>query len=332
MSDHSWPDVDVVMPVRNEAGHLEEALAAIDEQAYPGTLRIVVAVGPSIDGTEEIADRLAARRPDLTTVPSPTGTTPAGLNLAIRHGSAPIVLRVDGHSRLSPDYIARAVETLTATGAVNVGGVQRAVGEGPMPRAIAAAMTSKFGTGGSRFHVGGRAGAVDTVYLGVFDRRAMEAAGLFDEHLHRNQDYELNVRLRAAGGVVWFDPSLSVEYRPRDSLAHLARQYFQYGQFKRRVLGMHPTSLRPRQAIAPIACSLVLAGTVIGARWRPAWLAPAGYVAALSAAAMAEARRHDVDPVRLAAALATMHFSWSAGLVRGPRTSRAIRNERAVER
>jgi len=332
VSENAWPDVDVVMPVRNEARHLEAALAAIDEQAYPGTLRIVVAVGPSNDGTEEIADRLAARRPDLTIVPSSKGTTPAGLNLAIRHGSAPIVVRVDGHSRLSPGYIARAVETLTATGSVNVGGVQRAVGDSRMARAIAAAMTSRFGTGGSRFHVGGRAGPVDTVYLGVFDRRAIEAAGLFDEDLHRNQDYELNVRLRAAGGVVWFDSSLSVEYRPRDSLAHLARQYFEYGQFKRRVLVMHPSSLRPRQAIPPVACGLVIAGAVMGARWRPALLAPAGYVAALSAAAAAEARRHEVDPVRLAAALATMHFSWSAGLVRGPGTSRAIRNDRTVER
>ncbi|MDQ3310677.1 MAG: glycosyltransferase family 2 protein [Actinomycetota bacterium] len=332
MSDHAWPDVDVVMPVRNEAGHLEGALAAIDEQEYPGTLRIVVAVGPSSDGTEEIADRLAAQRPDLTVVPSPTGTTPAGLNLAIGRGSAPIVVRVDGHSRLNPGYIAKAVETLIATGSVNVGGVQRAVGDGPMPRAIAAAMTSRFGTGGSRFHVGGRAGPVDTVYLGVFDRRAIEAAGLFDEGLHRNQDYELNVRLRAAGGVVWFDPSLSVEYRPRDSLAHLARQYFQYGQFKRRVLAMHPSSLRPRQAIPPFACGLVIAGAVMGARWRPALLVPAGYVAVLTAAALAEARRHEADPVRLAAALATIHFSWSAGLVRGHGTSRAVRNDRAVER
>ena len=115
-------------------------------------------------------------------------------------------MRVDGHAELSAGYIRRAVETLRRTGAANVGGVQRAAGTTPFERAVADAMSSRFGTGDATFHYGGTEGPTDTVYLGVFDRAAIEAVGLFDERLLRNQDYELNIRLREAGGVVWFDP------------------------------------------------------------------------------------------------------------------------------
>lgn len=315
------PAVDVVVPVRDEARHLADAVAAIGMQDYAGTLRILLAVAPSTDGTETVAARLAAGDDRITVVANPSASTPAALNAAIAVSRAPIVARVDGHCRLAPGYITRAVATLTSTGAANVGGVQRAVGRSSTERAIAAAMSSRFGTGGARFHVGGRAGPVDTVYLGVYRRDALERAGGFDETLLRNQDYELNIRLRQAGEVVWFDPGLWASYRPRGSYGALARQYFQYGQYKRRVLAMHPRSLRVRQALPPIACATAVAGAVAGLRWRRALVAPLGYVAALGiAAATTPAGGSRRAPLlSTVAALATIHFAWSAGLVAGVR-------------
>ena len=149
---------------------------------------------------------------------------------------------------------------------MNVGGIQRAVGTTPFEQAVADAMTSRFGTGDATFHYGGAEGPTDTVYLGVFDRAAIEAVGVFDEALVRNQDYELNIRLRQAGGMVWFDPELSVSYRPRGTLRGLARQYFDYGRWKRRVVRRHPRSLRWRQAVPPAVTSLssaVLLGSAV---------------------------------------------------------------------
>ncbi len=300
------------MPILNEAEHLEAAVASVRAQAYPGRLHIILSVGPSIDGTEEVASRQAESTDDVTVVANPTGKTPSALNLAIRAGSAPVVVRVDGHSQLSAGYVRRAVQILRETGASNVGGIQRPEPTTPFEQVVADATTSMLGTGGASYRLGTEARAVDTVYLGVFDRAALEAVGLYDESLIRNQDYELNIRLRNAGGIVWFDPTLSVGYTPRSSWPRLARQYYEYGWWKSVVMRKHPRSVRLRQVIPPVAVFGVGVGTALGLRWRPAFLAPVAYLAALAASVRATAR-----PAPTAAALAVIHTTWAVGLLRG---------------
>jgi glycosyltransferase involved in cell wall biosynthesis len=310
-SDTAWPDVDVVMPIRNEAGHLETAIDSVRRQRYAGEMRIILGVGPSSDGTEDLAERLAAGSDDLAVVANPSGRTPSALNAAIRAGSAPVVVRVDGHSQLSPDYIRRAVEILRETGAANVGGIQRPEPTTPFEQSVADATTSLVGTGGASYRVGSHGGPVDTVYLGVFDRNTIEAVGLFDESLIRNQDYELNIRLRAAGSTVWFDPTLSVGYTPRGTWPALARQYYEYGWWKATVLRKHPRSLKVRQLVPPLGIVGVLLGALAGVRWRPALMIPAAYLAALGIASRS-ARR----PAHTMAVLATTHTAWASGLLR----------------
>jgi glycosyltransferase involved in cell wall biosynthesis len=309
-----WPAVSVVMPVRDEAGHLEAAVAAVRAQEYPGRLDICLAVAPSRDGTERIAAALAGD--GIVVVDNPAGTTPAGLNAAIRSSAGEVIVRADGHAELSPGYIHRAVATMRRTRAVNVGGIQRAEGATPFEQAVAAAMTSRFGTGDATFHYGGDEGPTDTVYLGVFDRAAIEAIGLFDESLARNQDYELNIRLRDAGGEVWFDPALSVRYRPRGSVRALARQYFDYGRWKREVVQLHPRSLRWRQAAPPVLVAGI-AVSLVAAVVRPVALAvPAAYGLATIGAAVVTGRR-PAQASRLAVIFPTMHLSWGTGFILG---------------
>lgn len=313
--DVDWPDVDVVMPIRNEVAHLASAVEAVNSQEYPGRVRIFLGVGPSDDGTEAVAAALAKELETsdvaLTVVDNPSGLTPSALNVAIRAGSAPVVVRVDGHSELSDGYIHRAVATMQRTGAVNVGGLQVPVATTPFEAAVAAATTSWLGTGGASYRVGGAEGPVDTVYLGVFDRAAIEAVGLFDERLIRNQDYELNIRLRKAGGTVWFDPELAVGYRPRGSWRALARQYYEYGYWKTVVLRKHPESARLRQVVPPIGVLAVASGTAL-ARWHR-WfgLIPATYALATATTAVRAAR----PLVALVSPL--IHASWSLGLLVG---------------
>ena len=304
------------MPVLNEERHLEHAVRAIFEQSYPGPLEVCVALGPSSDRTDEVAASLQRDEPRLRTVANPTGKTPAGLNAAIRATTGDVVVRVDGHAVLPPGYITRAVQTLERTGAVNVGGVQKAVGTTPFEHTVAAAMASPFGVGGAKFHSGGTEGPVDTVYLGVFRRDALEQVGLFDETLIRNQDYELNIRLRKAGGIVWFDPQLHVTYRPRPTLRALARQYAEYGAWKRHVLTLHPGSLKPRQAIPPLALVAIVA-SLITSIWFPITLVvPALYVAAIVGVAISTGRRHGLGTIaRLVAIFPTIHMSWAAGFL-----------------
>lgn len=319
-TERAWPSVSVVMPVRDDAAHLPDAVAAVLAQEYPRELEVVLGVGPSGDGTETVARELAARDPRVKVVDNPKGVTSAGLNAAIGASTGEVVVRVDGHCELSDGYVRTAVESLEATGADNVGGVQQAEGATVFERAVAAAMTSRFGVGNARFHYGGRPGPADTVYLGVFRRTALERVGGFDETLVRNQDYELNWRLRDTGGLVWFDPRLRVRYRPRPSLRRLARQYFEYGQWKREMLRRHPRSLRLRQTAAPVALVANAAGLVLAAVVSPRWLVVPGAYAAATAAASVVAGRGDARvTARLPAVFATMHGAWGLGFLVGPR-------------
>lgn len=318
MSDHidRWPTVSVVIPVLNEEQHLRSSVEAILRQDYPGNFDVCLALGPSSDRTDDVARELTQRFANVRAVANPTGATPAGLNAAIRATAGEIVVRVDGHAVLPDGYITRAVETLQRTGAVNVGGVQLSEGTTPFERAVAVALSSPFGMGGARFHTGGTEGPVDTVYLGVFRRTAIEAVGLFDERLIRNQDYELNIRLREAGGVVWFDPQLAVSYRPRPSLSRLARQYYEYGAWKRAVLRLHPGSLRVRQVVPPVAIVAMLAA-LIASPWLPiALVVPGIYVLAFVAASVVTGRRHGLRAVmRLLVIFPTMHMAWGLGFL-----------------
>ncbi len=300
------------MPVLNEERHLEHAVRAIFAQDYLGDVEVCLALGPSTDATNDVAARLQANEPRLRTVANPTGKTPAGLNAAIRATTGEVIVRVDGHSVLSPGYITRAVETLRRTGAANVGGVQKAVGTTPFEEAVAAAMASPFSMGGARFHTGGAEGPVDTVYLGVFQRTAIEQVGLFDEKLVRNQDYELNIRLRKAGHTVWFDPKLEVEYRPRSSLRTLARQYAEYGAWKRHVLRLHPKSLKLRQIVPPITLIALMVSSV-AAPWVPITLVvPIVYAGVVVLVSLTTPKR---NAFRLIVVFPTMHMSWAWGFL-----------------
>jgi glycosyltransferase involved in cell wall biosynthesis len=308
------------MAVRNEARRLHESVGAVLAQDYPGVLDVTIAAAPSEDGTVEVLETLA-KDARVTVVDNPAAITPTGLNAAIRASSGSVVVRVDGHAVIPRDYVRRAVELLDETGADNVGGIMAAEGETPFERAVAAAMSSRFGTGDARFHYGGPPGAVDTVYLGAFRRTALERVGGYDETLVRTQDSELNLRLRETGGTVWFSPELRVRYRPRGSLRALAAQYFQYGQWRRVVARRHPGSLQWRQLAPPVVVVTCAAGAVVaaaGGRWG---LVPlAGYALAIVAATVVVGRRLPLGvAVRLPAVFATMHTAWGLGFLTSPR-------------
>ena len=311
------PSLSVVVPLRNSAAGLRACLDAVMAQDYPGAVDVVLAVGPSEDDTLPIAQAAAAADPRVSVVANPSGRTPAALNAAIAASTGEIVARVDGHAVIPPGYLRQAVDTLLETGADNVGGVQEAVGESTFERAVAAAMTSKFGVGNASFHYGGQPGPTDTVYLGVFRRSALERVGGFDETLVRNQDYELNWRIRDSGGVVWFDPRLRVRYRPRSSLRTLGRQYFEYGHWKREVLRRHPRSTRVRQLVAPAAVVANTAGVVLGVAHSPRWLAIPGVYAAAAIGASVVAGRSagSAVTIRLPAVFAVMHHAWGVGFL-----------------
>jgi glycosyltransferase involved in cell wall biosynthesis len=313
------PSISVILPVLNEETHLEEAVHSILSQDYQGKLEVILAVGPSRDRTLEIAQSISRRDSRVVLVDNPTGRTAAGLNIALNKSQSPVVVRVDGHAHIPNDYITLIVEILNKTGAVNVGGVMAAVGTTPFERAVAGAMRSPLGVGASRFHTGGEAGIVDTVYLGAFRREALIAIGGFDERFTRAQDWELNFRLRENGGVVYFDPRLHVTYRPRSTVKALAKQYFEYGRWRRVVSRRHSGTINYRYLAPPFA----LVGftlSLIAGFFLPILFIPAAIYLLFVLAASVRIASSIREYFLLLTVIPTMHFAWGAGFISSPKT------------
>lgn len=308
--------VTVMLPVLNEERYLEATVSAITSQDYEGAMEIILALGPSSDRTDVVAAELARRDQRIALVKNPSGRTADALNLAIKASTFPIIVRVDGHSILPQGYIREAVATLARTGAVNVGGIMAAEGMTSFERVVATAMRSKLGVGGASFHVGGTEGAADTVYLGVFLRSAVEAINGFDPRFIRAQDWELNYRLRERGGLVYFNPRLQVTYRPRPNLRALAKQYFEYGRWRREVARSHKGTINLRYLAPP----LTLIGSVVGlvgALINPIFLLlPLTYlVFNLLGSLYLFIKNPAPAMLLLPIIMATMHFSWAWGFL-----------------
>jgi succinoglycan biosynthesis protein ExoA len=316
-----WPAVSVVMPVLNEERHLRSAVEHVLGQDYPGEIELVMALGPSSDRTGEIAAELSHADRRVRTVPNPTGHTPAALNAAVATARHDVIVRVDGHGILPRDYVQIAVQLLQDTGADNVGGLMKAEGTTPFERAVACAMTSPLGVGNARFHTGGEAGPADTVYLGVFRRAILDKLGGYNESFQRAQDWELNYRIRLAGGLIWFSPRLWVSYRPRPDVRALAQQYFHYGRWRRIVMRQHRGTANFRYLAPPVALAAVVLGLVLAAVGQPlGLLLPGGYAAGLLAGSAWTGRRLEWRArAWLPLVLPTMHGSWAIGFLTSPR-------------
>jgi succinoglycan biosynthesis protein ExoA len=308
------PFVSVILPILNEENYLKESVDSILSQDYLGQFEVVLAVAPSKDKTGEIADHLARENSQVIVVDNPSGKTAAGLNAALRKSRGSIIVRVDGHAEIPGSYISDAVQTLQKTGAVNVGGIMAAEGITGFEKAVAKAMRSKLGVGASRFHTGGTPGPVDTVYLGVFQREALLAVGGFDERFTRAQDWELNFRLRSNGGVIYFDPRLQVTYRPRPNLSALAKQYFQYGTWRRVVARRHKGTINLRYLAPPVALIGFLTSLLLGLIHPMLVIPAAAYLIAIVFSAITIASSVG-QYFYLLLIIPTMHFSWGAGFL-----------------
>jgi glycosyltransferase involved in cell wall biosynthesis len=314
------PSISVILPVLNEQSHLESSVRSILSQDYKGPIEVILAIGTSKDKTLEIAERLASADSRVVLVENPTGKTAAGLNLALKKTMNPVVVRVDAHAEIPENYLSLIVEVLNKTGAVNVGGVMAAVGKTIFEKSVAGAMRSAFGVGASRFHTGGEAGPVDTVYLGAFRREALIAIGGFDERFTRAQDWELNFRLRENGGVIYFDPRLHVTYRPRSTVRALAKQYFEYGRWRRVVSRRHKGTINYRYLAPPVALLGFVASLVLGLLLSPILFIPAAIYAVFVLGASLKISSSLSEFFLLLLVLPTMHFAWGAGFISSPKT------------
>jgi glycosyltransferase involved in cell wall biosynthesis len=321
----SEPAVSVIIPVLNEERFLKQSVQAILNQNYSGQFEIILALGPSKDQTNFIAQELAKDQ-RIKLVKNPSGRTASALNNAIKNSNFDIIVRLDGHAIVDSSYIKNAVKTLLESGADNVGGLMKAEGTNAFEKSVAAAMTSKFGVGNAPFHVGGKSGEVDTVYLGTFRKSALERVGYFDESFIRAQDWEMNYRIRKTGGKIWFNPDLVVSYRPRKNILQLAKQYFEYGQWRKQVTKTYPETVSMRYLAPPVTVSGLIAGFVmvlfskiLDINWlQIGWLAPLVYLTVILLAFLSIGSKIGLlSRLYLLLVLPTMHLSWGVGFLKG---------------
>jgi glycosyltransferase involved in cell wall biosynthesis len=318
--------VSIVIPCRNEEETITLLLQALLKQRYPkDQLEILIADGMSEDRTRERIYEFSRSHPalNLRVIDNPKQTIPAALNQAISAAAGKFIIRLDAHSVPAEDYIEKCIEILEATGAVNVGGIWdiRPASSTWMARSIANAASHPIGAGDASYRIGGRAGPVDTVPFGAFQREWIEKVGPFNEHLLTNEDYEYNVRILALGGVIWFDPQIRSIYFARSTFAELAKQYYRYGFWKFKMLRRFPKTIRWRQLIPPIFVLTSLLLIVLGLFFNEAltllliqW---AIYLGVLLGSGFSTAyRAKDLSrswgvPI----ALMIMHFSWGIGFL-----------------
>ena len=320
------PMVSIIIPCRNEAGYIEHCLDSILAGEYPvDHLQILVADGRSTDGTRQMLENYTRQHPAVVLLDNPQGTTPSGLNAAIRAAGGTIVVRMDAHVLYPADYIRRLVDALHESGADNVGGVLETLpaDDTPIARAIALGMSHRFGVGNAHFRVGvTERREVDTVPFGCFRRDVFNRVGLFDEELIRNQDDEFNFRLIARGGRVLLLPSVSCRYFARRSLRQLSRMYYQYGYFKPLVARKIGRVMTVRQLIPALLVGSLTTLSLLGLHWAGARaglaVVLASYGTAVLSCAGASVKSHGIRcGVALAVVFPVLHFSYGIGFLLG---------------
>ena len=311
--------VTVIVPARNEERFIARCLDSILEQDEPN-LQVVVVDGASTDRTAEIVRSYSGRDARVELIANPDGITPKSLNLAVAAARGVWLVRVDAHATVPSTYVSTAVSHLRSGRWGGVGGRKDGVGITPAGRAVAAAMSSRFGVGNSVYHYGGEVRTVEHIPFGAYPTALVRALGGWDERCLVNQDFEFDYRVRAGGQELLFDPALSIDWHCRQSIGDLFRQYRRYGRGKTLVARLHPESIRLRHLTAPALLLWLGAAAVLSVR-KPLWSAAAvaPYALGVAAASAITARRLEDPAARpfVPAAFVAMHIGWGIGFWEG---------------
>lgn len=308
--------VTVIIPARDESGFIGAALDGVQSQDYDDLQIVVVVDGATRDDTAAIVARRAAGDPRVELHHNPDGGIPRSLNIALAAARGRWLVRVDAHSTVERDYVSRTVTRLREGAWGGVGGRKDGHGVTPTGRAIAAALGSPFGVGGSVYHHGATEQEVDHIPFGSYPVALLRELGGWDEGLVANEDYEFDYRLRMAGHRLLFDPGIVISWHSRQTVADLYRQYRRYGRGKVAVALKHPRSMRPRHVLVPAFLAYLATAAGVAVR-RPGigavMVAP--YAAALAAATVATGRQLDTAQERrsVAPAFLAMHVGWGVG-------------------
>jgi succinoglycan biosynthesis protein ExoA len=318
------PPVTVIIPIYNEELYIKTCLEQVLGQTYPSHLVTILLIdGRSEDTTKAIIQELQHCHHDraIHLLDNPKRGVAAALNIGIQAATTNIVLRMDAHSAPTPEFIEASVRALQESGAAYAGGSVNPVGTTLFGRAAAEAWVHPLVSGGAKFRTAKTGQYTDTVFLGALDKSIFDKAGLFNEALVCNEDYEMNIRIRKAGGKIYLDPRIQTTYTPRATPKKLWDQYFRYGWWKVETLKLHPDSLRWRQLVPFL---FVLVTLLLGLATPFFTLAGYGlagvllsycFVLGLATLSVLKTRRLSQAVLLFPLAVVIMHVSWGSGFL-----------------
>jgi len=315
------PKVSVLMPTYNEAEYIDKTLSSVTNGSYPKEYLEIIAIdGGSSDRTVALIKEFSrTNKIAVKVIYNPKKIVSAAMNLGVTESSHEILVWLGAHADYHQDYIRNSVLTLTEEKCASVGGVIIPVGLTSMGKAIAISTSTPFGIGNAKYRYASKRQKVDTVFGGCWFKSSILTVGGFNEEWIRNQDYELNYRLRTEIGDIILDPSIKCYYFCRNSLTALASQYFQYGYWRYKTSNLHPKSFGFRQAapiilLAGIAASLVISLFSI----HLAMIIPLIYLTSnlIVSSYLAIKERSPSLLLRAPLAFTTMHLSWPVGFAK----------------
>lgn len=331
--------VSVVMPIRNEELFIDSALRSLQQQATPNfDLEILAVDGMSEDGTSAKIGALAAADPRIKLLRNPSRHTPAALNVGLRAASGEYVCIMGAHASYDPDYIAVCLGELLAHKAVGCSGkvVTAPADSSLQARLVAWAAGHPFASS-SRSVRTQPEGFADTVPFPVVRREALIHAGGYNEQLLRNQDNDMNQRLRAMGLRLYVTGKTSCRYYARPNVRSFLNYGFRSGYWNALSLRQNARSLGLRH-LAPLAfvttLSLLLAVFLAGVI---AQLGLAGYAGLGLAAILAThlgagtvagiqvgLREGSAAGLCLGPVILAFHCSYGVGTLRGLMSSSGL--------
>lgn len=230
----------------NEEKNLPKLLRDLEMQDYPHEkIEVLLIDSMSTDGTWHIMECFAQEHQDFLRIQlfqNEKKILPCGCNIALKHYTGDVIVRVDAHASIPADFISKNVCVLQEGGEKVCGGQRPNIidEETPWKQTLLAAEQSMFGSGIASYRASTQRRYVSSIFHGMYSREVYDKVGLYNERLKRTEDNEMSYRIRQAGYQICYDPSIISYQHTRCSLKGMLRQKYLNGYWIALTLGVCP--------------------------------------------------------------------------------------------
>jgi succinoglycan biosynthesis protein ExoA len=225
------PVVSVILPVLNEARYLKQSVSSLLTQDAPDfDLEVLIIDANSNDGSRELVARIAQADSRVRLLTNENLRTPFAFNIGLREARGEYVAILGAHTLYEKDYISVCLHELLANGAVGCSGrvVTRPPEDLTEAFLVCWALGHRFGSSGKSFRTQLQ-GFAETIPYPIMSKRVLLEVGGYDEGMLRNQDNDMNRKLRINGYKLYCTWKTSCVYHTPANVKALMRYAFNNG-------------------------------------------------------------------------------------------------------